>query len=74
MERVVAGGTALRFVFSAGDPGEALLEAGAGWTLSRLQRRGRVRMAHLLNCDHSLSAAWMHEVLWRELLQGLEGR
>ena len=74
LERVVAGGTALRFVFSAGDPGEALLEAGAGWTLSRLQRRGRVRMAHLLNCDHSLSAAWMHEVLWRELLQGLEGR
>ena len=33
----------------------------ADWTASRLR--------HLPDCDHSLSASWMHELLWRELTQ-----
>ena len=72
LESVVGRGTALRFVFSVGDPGEALLDDGAGWALARLERRGAIRMAHLPDCDHSLAASWMHELLWRELTDGLE--
>lgn len=70
----IAGrGVALRFVFSAGDPGEALLREGAGWVLPALQRRGLLRVSYLPDCDHSLSAWWMRELLWDELLRGLEG-
>jgi hypothetical protein len=72
LEGVVARGTALRFVFSVGDPGEALLDDGAGWTLGRLERRGAITMTHLPDCDHSLSSAWMHEMLWKQLVRGLE--
>ena len=69
---IVNRGVSVRFIFSAGDPGEALLRVGAGWTLTRLRRRGLVRIAHLPNCDHSLSAWWMRELLWEELLGGLD--
>lgn len=72
LEGIAARGTAIRFVFSTGDPGEALLSVGAGWVLPRLERRRRLDIAHLPNCDHSLSASWMHELLWREFLRGLE--
>ncbi|MEZ4414013.1 MAG: alpha/beta hydrolase [Gemmatimonadales bacterium] len=71
LEEVVARGTALRFVFSVGDPGEALLRVGAGWVLPRLERSGQVPIAYLPDCDHSLSASWMHELLWQELTGGL---
>ena len=74
VERIAAAGTRLRFLFSSGDPGEALLEAGGNWTLWRLRRRGSLQIGRLPNCDHSLSGGWMHEVLWRELLAELEGR
>ena len=73
LSRMVDRGLAVRFVFSAGDPGEALLRVGAGWVLPRLHRHGLVRVVHLPNCDHSLSAWWMRELLWEELLRGLEG-
>ncbi len=72
LERIAAAGTRLRFLFSSGDPGEALLEAGGGWTLWRPRRPGSLSIGRLAGCDHSLSGAWMHELLWRELLQGLE--
>ena len=74
LDRVVAGRTGLRFAFSVGDPGEALLRVGAGWALPRLERRGSLMIVRLPGCDHSLSATWMHEVLWREFLPGIEGR
>ena len=72
IRRVVGRDTALRFLFSSGDPGESLLRTGAGWVLPRLARSGRVPISHLSGCDHSLSSAWMHELLWRELVRGLE--
>jgi pimeloyl-ACP methyl ester carboxylesterase len=71
LEQVVGRGTTLRFVFSVGDPGEALLDDGAGWTLARLERRRAISLTHLPDCDHSLSSAWMHELLWRELSRAL---
>lgn len=66
LSRVVDRGTALRFVFSVGDPGESLLRVGAGRRLGRRHRRGAVTITYLTDCDHSLSAAWMHEALWAQ--------
>jgi hypothetical protein len=60
-------GVALRFIFSVGDPGEALLRAAAGRTLGKLEARGAISITHLEGCDHSLSSAWMHEALWARI-------
>lgn len=70
--QVVARGTALRFVFSVGDPGEALLRSGAGWALTSLLRRGQVSIAHLPGCDHSMSEAWMQDALGDHLARALD--
>lgn len=72
LQGVAKQGPSLRFVFSAGDPGEVLLRGGAGWALRPLERSGRAGIAHLSDCDHSLSSAWMHEALWKELARELD--
>ncbi len=74
LSSMVARGVALRFVFSEGDPGEALLRAGAGRRLSELQASGAVSLSHLRDCDHSLSSAWMHEALWARFSSALGPR
>jgi alpha-beta hydrolase superfamily lysophospholipase len=63
----------VRFVFSVGDPGEALLRRGAGRTLGRLARRGALSVTHVPDCDHSFSRAWMREALWSALDARLTG-
>ena len=63
----------VRFVFSVGDPGEALLRRGAGRTLGRLARRGALSVTHVPDCDHSFSRAWMREALWSALDVRLTG-
>lgn len=74
VRQVVDRGTALRFTFSVGDPGESLLRDGAGWALPALERDDRVTISYLEDCDHSLSASWMHELLFRNLQAGWNGR
>ena len=64
---VVERGIRTRFVFSVGDPGEALLRLGGGATLRTLLVRGTIRIDHLPGCDHSLSSAWMHEAFHAQL-------
>jgi alpha-beta hydrolase superfamily lysophospholipase len=71
LSSVVERGAALRFVFSVGDPGEALLRVGAGRRLGRLDDRGAVSLTYLADCDHSLSAAWMHEALWAQFSRAI---
>lgn len=71
LSSVVQRGAALRFVFSVGDPGESLLRVGAGRRLGRLDRRGAVSLTYLTDCDHSLSAAWMHEALWAQFSRAI---
>ena len=65
-------GVALRFLFSVGDPGEKLQREGAGSALARLMRRGALRIERLADCDHSLSAAWMHEAFWATIVEQLD--
>ena len=74
LSSVVERGAALRFIFSAGDPGEALLREGAGRRLAQLKAQGAVTLAYLADCDHSLSSSWMHEALWEQFSRGLESR
>lgn len=71
IDALVARGVRLRFIFSVGDPGEAILLDTAGRRLASLQRKGRAHIAHLELCDHSLSKAWMHEALWERLAEEL---
>jgi pimeloyl-ACP methyl ester carboxylesterase len=67
-------GIALRFLFSTGDPGEALLRDSAGSRLGWLRRRGALRVDRLNGCDHSLSSAWMHEAFYTRLLEYFDAR
>lgn len=67
LDAIVARGIRVRFIFSEGEPGEALLREGAGRGLVRMLRAGTVTIAHLPSCDHSLTVSWMHEALWRAL-------
>jgi hypothetical protein len=73
LTRLAAREVSVRFIFSVGDPGEALLRRGAGRTLGRLMRRGALSVTHVADCDHSFSRAWMREALWRALPVGLAG-
>jgi hypothetical protein len=69
---VVQRGVRVRFVFSEGDPGEALLRTHAGRAFRQLHDASQVRLTYLPGCDHSLSARWMREMLWRELHETLD--
>lgn len=71
LQDIAKRGIAIRFVFSLGDPGESLLRSGAGSALSSLARSGKLSIAHLPGCDHSLSMSWMRRLLWRELDRAL---
>ncbi len=73
LTRLAERGVRVCFVFSVGDPGEALLRRGAGRALGRLTRRGALSVTHVADCDHSFSRAWMREALWRALDVGLTG-
>jgi hypothetical protein len=73
LTRLAGRGVRVRFVFSVGDPGEALLRRGAGRALGRLTRRGALSVTHVADCDHSFSRAWMREALWGALDVRLPG-
>ena len=74
LDRAIARGTRVRFVFSEGDPGERLLQDGAGSVLRKRVESGEVHVEHLPNCDHSLSCSWMQEMLWAALSTSLSVR
>lgn len=69
LDALVRRDVRVRFVFSTGDPGEALLRSAAGRRLAQFERSGRVSITHLEACDHSLSSAWMQDALWTRLEQ-----
>jgi len=68
---LIQRGVRVRFFFSEGDPGESLLRTGAGRAFTQLLSSGQIKVATLPGCDHSISAAWMRELLWRELDRSL---
>lgn len=65
-------GVAVRFIFSAGDPGETLLREGAGWTLGPLLHTGRVRIRRIEGPNHSFTPVWSQVALAEALDQALD--
>lgn len=71
LKRIDERGIRVRFVFSRGDPGELLLREGSGGTLGQLERKGALTIAHLEDCDHALSRAWMRDEFTRWFREAL---
>jgi hypothetical protein len=55
LRRYATGNRPLRFVFSASDPGLAILRAEAGGTAARMARRGVVGIDVIDGADHTFS-------------------
>lgn len=53
----------LRFVFSAGDPGFALLHTHGGATVEKLRRARRLTIEVIEGADHTFTPLWSHPVL-----------
>lgn len=60
-------GTSVRFIFSAGDPGQAILLAGSGRRLKELTRAGEVRITEVDGADHTFTPIWAQERISRLL-------
>ena len=68
LRRIAEAGVQMRFVFSEGDPGRRLLDAGAGGVLSHLMQRSSVVLSLVANADHTFSNATYRLDLRRQLL------
>lgn len=67
LNAVVERGVAMEFIFSSGDPGEMLLREGAGWTLGRLVRTGKIRIQRIDGPNHSFTPVWSQTSLSKAL-------
>jgi pimeloyl-ACP methyl ester carboxylesterase len=63
LTKVAARGTAIRFVFSADDPGQDLLRVNGGSTVDELRERGRLDIVVIAGTDHTFTPLWSHAVL-----------
>ena len=55
--------TNLLFVFAAGEPGLQLLRGGGGSMVTRLQRRGALRIETVEGADHTFTPHWSRQKL-----------
>lgn len=69
LQCIADGGARLNFVFSADDPGEALLRQEAGSSLKRLMARGALQMDTIAGADHTFTPTWTHDILSRRLTE-----
>src|SRR5262249_19817521 len=56
-------GVAIRFIFSASDPGPAMLAEQGGSAVSRLEASGALRIAVIDGPDHTFTPRWSHPLL-----------
>ncbi|PXW98124.1 hypothetical protein C7444_103220 [Sphaerotilus hippei] len=63
LEAIATAHIRLRFVFSVGDPGEALLRAQAGSRVRALERLGRLEIQHITDADHTFTRRERREQL-----------
>jgi alpha-beta hydrolase superfamily lysophospholipase len=63
LRTIVSRRTALRFVFSAGDPGFDLLRFHGGATAERLRRAGQISVDVIDGADHTFTPLWSHGML-----------
>ena len=64
-------GVALRFVFSASDPGLAMLREQGGSAVRRLIGRKQLGIEVINGPDHTFTARWAHEPLLRAVIGAL---
>jgi alpha-beta hydrolase superfamily lysophospholipase len=62
----------LRFVFSAGDPGIALLRTHGGPAVDKLRREGQLSIEIIEGPDHTFTPLWSHHVLASTLAAHLD--
>jgi hypothetical protein len=73
LEAVAHRKVALRFLFSGGDPGLALLRAQGGATVERLRRRGQLAIDVIEGPDHTFTPVWSHAPLIATLIDLFDG-
>jgi hypothetical protein len=69
LARVARQGTDMYFVFSASDPGSAMLREQGGRIVSGLTRKGKLRVAIVDGADHTFTSHWNRDQLV-ELVMG----
>ena len=67
LKTVTGRHTALRFVFSAGDPGLQLLNVHGGPTVERLRRTGRLGIEIIEASNHTFTPLWSQDALTASL-------
>jgi hypothetical protein len=67
LETVTGRQTALRFVFSAGDPGLQLLNVHGGPTVERLRQTGRLGIEVIEASNHTFTPLWSQNALTASL-------
>lgn len=73
LERIAARGVAIRFLFSAGDPGIELLREQAGPVVERLRRTGRLEIVEIAGADHTFTPLRVQEDFVLALSRFFEG-
>jgi alpha-beta hydrolase superfamily lysophospholipase len=72
LKRVARQGIDMFFVFSASDPGHAMLREQGGRTVGSLCRKGALRIAIVAEADHTFTARWKRDELMALLGAHLE--
>jgi predicted alpha/beta hydrolase len=72
LRRITRQGTRIYFVFSASDPGHAMLREQGGRIVDKLRRSGQLRISIVDGADHTFTAHWNRDQLIALLMAHLE--
>jgi pimeloyl-ACP methyl ester carboxylesterase len=72
LRRITRQGTRIYFIFSASDPGHAMLREQAGRIVDKLRRDGQLRISIVDGADHTFTAHWNRDRLIELLMAHLE--
>src|SRR5262249_22240090 len=61
LDTIARNGTRVRFLFAGGEPGLDLLRNGAGSTVERLRKNGKLTIDIIDGPDHTFTPLWSHE-------------
>jgi predicted alpha/beta hydrolase len=72
LRRITRQGTNIYFVFSASDPGHAMLREQGGRIVDKLRRAGQLRISIVDGADHTFTAHWNRDQLIALLMAHLQ--
>ena len=73
LESLARRNIAVRFLYSAGDPGVTLLEDQAGATVAKLHRRGQLVIDVIEGADHTFMPLWSQSLFIAKLAAHFDG-